>query len=255
MLEHYLTNELHRVADAVPVPADLFPAALRLKRAGARRRPWALVAAAAVALVLLGFTPLGQKAVVATTEWVMTHKVKVMTGAPPHDTDLRAIQIGETVEEKGRVAREVHRGVAVADLDGWPLPTYLGPDPAGKAVLTQVYLLEDDNLFSTGLMLDWPVPQLGEHASIAYHLTRGGISPRQLEEIRSGKLNVVELYGLKASQVKQQTVRLKGHEATATLAGTTWMLDWWHEGGSGHLSGNIPLEELLKVAESLPSLE
>lgn len=255
MLERQLTDELHRVADAVPVPDDLFPAALKLKRAGARRRPWALVAAAAVALVVLGFTPLGQKAVVATTEWVMTYTVKVYRGVAPHrSVDVRAIPVGETVEEQVDRIRRVHRGMAVADLTDWPLPTYLGPDPSDKAVVTEDYR-EDGTLIATHLTMDWQVAELGAHKMIGWNVSRGSIPEQQREDIRSGKEPGVTIYGAKDLTVTQQTVTFKGHEATATLANTTWMLDWWHEGGSGHLYGNIPLEELLKVAESLPTVE
>jgi hypothetical protein len=255
MLERELTNELHRVANAAPVPDDLFPAATRLQRGGAHRS-WAIAVAAAVALVAFGFSPLGQKVVDATTQWVMTYTVNVHWGqAPSGGVDQRTIQIGQTVEEKHKSgSREVHRGVAVADLTGWSLPTYLAPDPAGTAVLTELYVPNQDEVWATHLMVYYEVPGF-DQGFINYQQSRGGVTARQLDEIRSGKLPGAEIYGLKPDHVTQQTVSIKGHEATATLMGKTWMLQWWHEGGSGHLSSNLPLEELVKVAESLPSLE
>jgi hypothetical protein len=255
MLESHLTDELRRVADAVPVPDDLLPAA-GLKRAVAHRRPWTMVAVAAAALLALGFSPLGQNALAAVTHWVMTYRVAVNPGAIPDPVvDVLTIQYGQTVEEKKDGVREVHRGVSVADLAGWPLPVYLGPDPEARAVLTETYREKDGTLLFTTLTLNWQVFMDGASKNLSYGMSRGWIPAGRLEEVRSGARPGVEIYGVEESQVKQQTVSIRGHEATATQVGPTWMLHWWHEGGGGHLVGNVPLEVLLKVAESMPRLE
>lgn len=48
---------------------------------------------------------------------------------------------------------------------------------------------------------------------------------------------------------------MKGQPVMATNVEGLWLIEWRDQGGTGSIQGNVELEELLKVAESMPGLE
>lgn len=264
MLEQKLAHEFKSVAEAAPVPHDLFPTR---KLAGGRRMPrWATIAAAAAVVLGVGFTPAGQRMVDATTQWVTSYKVVVGPETLPvkqgRAINFADLKTGEIIEYSGDgMPKQVVLVTTAADLPqgepAWPLPTYLPPEPGARALVTDVYDDANANVQATEVQLIWNPTLNGEQKSLSLSVMRikTGVSPAMLDRIRKGNTPAMRLDGVNPSEVKQQQVTFLGHEATATYGGGRWTLLWYHAGGSGHLSGNIPLDELLKVAESLPGLK
>ncbi|MDF2627700.1 MAG: hypothetical protein K0R39_1531 [Symbiobacteriaceae bacterium] len=251
MNEQALSQELHRVADAAPVPADLFLPGL-LEGLGARpalrrRRSGWLVAAAVAAAVLLIFlvTPPGNRLVSAAGDLVLRITVKREgTDVPKQDyAPLRwPLAIGESTDQvvNGRkmVLTRMHRQDWPADL---PLPALNPPGDLATIYRQQGFDASTGKLLFTTWEIHWDGFQLSY---------RRYPKPRPPETMGGGYLVVPA-----NSEVQEETVTLKGQPATAVRAGELWLIQWQHADGAGLISGRVDLDILVKVAESLPELK
>ncbi|HWI62555.1 MAG TPA: hypothetical protein VNT75_11990 [Symbiobacteriaceae bacterium] len=252
MNENELTHELHRVANAVPVPDDLYSPELLTRRPKARTRSrWLVAAAAAAALVAFLVTPLGARAVTAASQLIMQYTVKVIKvdkeSSPVVSPDTRFIQPGQTlVNEKPGFYKVVATCFLLKELEEKiPLPAYKGPGPEAKVIREIGYKPQSDIAFYTSLSVQWPV----DGHTLWYWQVRQ-------ESPRPAKPETIKVYTYsEVPRVEEKAVTLKGQAATAHKVGKTWSLMWWHEKGGGSIAGDIELDELLKIAESLPELK
>ncbi|HYF95867.1 MAG TPA: hypothetical protein VD969_26920 [Symbiobacteriaceae bacterium] len=259
MDEKVLTGELHRVAGALPVPAGLFPDGLLARRP--RRRPaWIVAAASAAALTIFLLTPPGGRAIGAASEFFMQFSAKLIkTDKPPESEpyiDTRNLKPGDTiVRDVSAAPKQVATGLRLADLDpAVPLPTYRGPGPDAQVKRIETYRKGTDVLELTTISISWYDQGDYLHLSLV-HFTEP-LPADLLKRYRSGDLNVVTFYSNDPrDNVEHKAVQFKGQPATAIKVGPLWAVFWVHESGGGSLHGNIELEELLKVAESMPSLK
>lgn len=261
MLEQNLSREFHRVADAIPVPDNLMPT---LTGSRPRRVPRLLAAAAVSAAFLLGFTPWGREAVRAASTWVSSYRVEVVKEARPSAdarrlVNLGDLKVGETQEFSGDgLPKMVYRAMTVADLNGeWPLPTHMGPSADTKVILREAYDQGGTTIVGTAIDVGWRVTVDGVERTVGFSFHRSGIETDTdtLSEIQNGERAVMTVDGVSPDSVKQQPVTVHGREIMATYTGHAWNLLWYHAGGMGRLGGNFGLEELVRIAESLPSLE
>lgn len=256
MTEQELSREMHRVADAVRIPDDLFPSGLLTRRP--RRRPgWLVAAAVAAAVTLFAMTPLGARAVRAATEIIMEYTVRLVRTELPSESvpylDAGSVQVGETItRDVPGAPKQVATGMLLKDVPpGWPLPASMAPGPDARAVLMDTYKPGTDTLIQHSLHVWWEVGDGRLYYSI--HRRTEPMSADELAQLQKPELTVyTNDHGIR---VEQQDVILKGQPTWATKVGPNWSLYWWHEMGGGSVSGNVPLADLLKVAESLPSLK
>lgn len=263
MLEKTLTQEMHRVADAAPVPADLFPRSLKAARRRAPRRLVMAVAAAAAALVLFAATPLGGRVMATVGQYIMHYTVQVIHSESP-ETELpflRADTIGpgQTVVKEPTVPghpRQVGTGMTLAELQqadpSMPLPTYLAPGADTRIVKLENFRPDSGDLYQRGYTLWWSVPGADRPHMVSYSLWRN-MGEGQLPQ--AGQPALTFYTTEQGARAGQKVVTIKGQEATATKVGKQWNLMWYNKQVGGFLTSTLPLEELLKVAESLPSLE
>ncbi|MDB4898063.1 MAG: hypothetical protein JWN15_4325 [Firmicutes bacterium] len=266
MNEQILSHELHRVLDASPVPADLFPPGLTARRTSKRRSRWLVVAAAAVALVIFSLTPVGGNIVDAAGEFLMQHTIRLVitddTKLPAPFVDITNFQPGQSVttEEQGAFPRRVYTGIRLSDLKqsepDLPLPAYLPPTDEARVIKVEQYKLgHPDQLELRGFGVSWKT----EKGSLHYDIDRRiePMAQKELERIRSGKVSPITIFtNDHAAKMERKQVTLKGQSAMATYLRPDWILFWAHDYGTGSLMGtDMPLDELLKVAESLPSLK
>jgi hypothetical protein len=266
MNEQLLSHELHRVLDASPVPADLFPPGLTARRISKRRSRWLAVASAAAALLIFSLTPLSGNIVDAASEFVMQHTIKWVitddTKLPAPYVDTTNFQPGQSVtkEEQGAFPRRVFTGIRLSELKqsepDWPLPAYLPPTDEARVIKFEQYKLgHPDQLELRGFSVNWTTEKGSLHYDIARRIEP--MAQKELERIRSGKVSPTTIFtNDHAVKTEQKQVTLKGQSAIATSLKPNWFLFWAHEYGTGSLMGtDMPLDELLKVAESLPSLK
>lgn len=277
MTDQRLRDSLQASLDPVALP-DRFqtPERLvqeRLKTRRAARWQRTLVAAvAAVALLLVGTaTPLGRQAVAAVRavgqQVVMTRKVTIAT---PEDAarklgvadrqpfnileikpgDLREIPYAET--PGGWRDRQVFRGTTVRELlkqqPGLPLPAYLGPRPGDTAVVVETYFKQNPVAYETRFFMVYSVRLNGQERWVAYDYAPGGsVAPRERE---------MTVYARSTGDVRTETVHVHGRPATAMSVdgGNYWHIDWESTRSRGFVAGNIPLAQLVKMAESVPDL-
>lgn len=259
MNEKALSQELHRVADAVPVPDDLIPADLASRRPRANSRPrWLGAAVAAAVLLVFLATPLGARVVTAAGELIMQYTVKLVRTEQPAQAvpyiDAGSVLPGQTVtKELPNAMRQVAEGFHLRELEpGWPLPAYRAPGPDARVVRVSTY--REEKLQTTGINISW---QDGGK-TLFYSLTRRvePLSEAALEQLRSSKGGQVLYYtNDQKARVEQKSVVLKGQPALATKVGPNWSLYWYSEDLGGSISGNVELDDLVKIAESLPDLQ
>lgn len=257
MNEQALSQELHRVADATPVPADLFPAGLLDRPVNRtvirRRRPfWMIAAAVAAVLLLFALTPPGRGLVSAATELVM--RVTVRRHKPdPTAFSSRPLtwpkEIGHSTDRTLDGVKEVMTRLHFRDWPAdWPLPTYNPPDEIAQVYRTQKFQAETGELMSTTMLLLW--------ADAVDNTKRFQLSVfRSTRPLPTNQSAAIPLMVEKDIKVETVTVKVKGQPATAVHIGESWSVLWSRQTGSGSLSGNVELEELLNVAESMPDLK
>lgn len=257
MNEQALSQELRRVADAAPVPADLFPTGL-LERPVTRttirgRRPfWMIAAAVAAVLLLFVLTPPGKGLVSAATDLIM--RVTVRRYKPdPTDQSSRPLtwpkEIGHSTDRTLNGVKEVMTRLSFRDWPAdWPLPTYSPPDEIAQVYRTQLFRAETGELMSTTMRLLW--------ADAADNTKRYQLSVyTSTRPLPTKQPAAIPLMVPKDVKVETVTVDVKGQPATAVHFGDSWSVQWSSQISSGSLSGNVELEELLKVAESMPDLK
>jgi hypothetical protein len=253
MNEQALSQELHRVADAAPVPADLFPTGLLARPVTRTRRSgWTIAAAVAAVLLLFALTPPGRGLVSAAGELIMRVTVRRYK---PDPTDMSAKpltwpkEIGHSTDRTLNGVKEVMTRLHIRDWPAeWPLPTYNPPDEAAQVYRTQRLRAETGELLWTSMRVHW-VAAADTKKTLQLSVSRwyGPVSRKQPAEIPF----MVE----KGIKVETVTVKVKGQPATAVHIGESWSIHWGNQTNSGSLSGNVGLEELLKVAESMPDLK
>ncbi len=263
MNEEILSRELHRVADAAPVPTDLFPPDLLARRARSRRSRWIAVTATAAAMLLFSISPLGARALSAVGEVFMNLKVILVQGEPPGElargpgTDISSIQAGETKVLELEEGRQIYTALTVEELlekrPDFPLPTYLPPGPDAHVVQSETFRQDSEAPLFSGINMTWD----SDYRQIDYSLywRTEPLAAEDLQALLSRERIGVTVYATGRERLQQQEVTVNGMKATAVGVGYTWSLYWVHEYGGGSLSGNLPLETLIKVAESIPSLK
>lgn len=264
MVERALEQEFHRVADRVAVPTDLFPSDLMARQ---RRRGWrTATVAVAAALTLFLFTAAMGPRLVAAGKYLWHYAVAVIFDEAPSSRlpflDVGAVQVGQQVSHEALGGlKQVAVGMTLGDLQAadptWPLPTYLAPGAMDRVVLLATSGPDGERL-AEGMTADWEVTLGAERYRIIYSLTRRTqpMTSEELERVRSSSNPPVTVYSNDAKlRVEQQTVKVKGQEATAVQVNGRWSLHWWHAGGGGTLSSNLGLAELIRVADSLEGLE
>ncbi len=271
MLEKKLTSEFHRVAGAIEPPAGLYPAE-RIRRIAPRRRAFGgvgpvtgtVVATAVIGLVWY-FWPEAAPLAPAPAGEVgapVQDVVPMLTGFPQPES----MQPGEVVEHpaeslgEGRM-RPRQRGTAytveqLAAMD-WPVPTYKGPAPDHHALLVETFRrgLESGHLEvgwqveTVELRLGWQV----EEGFVNLALDRpqeGGSTPESPYQAMARKPETRD------PAYEFQPVTLKGVGAWGIKDHGSWVLTWRSNGTSGHLwSKTLPLDELVRIAESMPFLQ
>lgn len=263
MLDKLLTQELHRVADAAPVPADLFPPSLRSARRRAPRRWVMAVAAAAAALVLFGVTPIGSRVLATAGKVVMNAAVRLVysedpgTALPYLRTDT--IAPGQTaVMEQPGLPRQVGTGYTLGGLRqtalDWPLPAYLAPPDEAQVVLGETFQPDTGALWMRSIYVKWTVTAGERPHVVTYSLTRV-VGDHSLPIPGDGKPAVTMVTNDRDARLVERDVIVKGEPATAIKVANVWHLFWYNSRVGGSLMSTLPLEELVKVAESLPSLE
>jgi hypothetical protein len=253
MNEQALSQELHRVADAAPVPADLFPTGLLARPVTRTRRPgWTIVAAVAAVLLLFALTPPGRGLVNAAGELIM--RVTVRRYKPdPTDMSARPLtwptEIGHSTDRTLNGVKEVMTRLHLRDWPAdWPLPTHNPPDEAAQVYRTQRLRAETGEVISVSMRIRW-VDAVDHKKFLELQMYRD-YGPRPKRQPPAIPILVPE--GQKVTTV---SVKVKGQTATAVGIGESWSIQWNNQDGSGSLFGNVELEELLKVAESLPELK
>lgn len=258
MNEKALSREFHRVADAVTVPDDLFPSDLAVRHSHTRRRQrWLGAAAAAALLLVFLITPLGARTVTAAGELIMQYTVRLIRTEMPAESlpyiDAGSVQPGQTVvKDTPGSPKQVAEGLLLSQLEaGWPLPTYRAPGPDARVVRVTTY--QQNQTLDTGVTVSWRDSGGALHYTL--HRRTEPFAATDLERLRSGEMDAVTVYtNDRKARVEQKSVVLKGQPATATRVGQNWSLYWWYEYGGGSIAGNVDLDELVKIAESLPTL-
>lgn len=279
MSEQQLRRVLHEAAGALEVPADLFPRERLLAEEAAQRRsgrrwPLAVAATAAVIVAVMGFTPLGRAAVQKLGEVFMAFRVQemepetweeIMSHAPELPEGWKPIQPGEvrTHPQPPETFRKpnIERGFTVQTLQEyyatrpWPIPTYLPPSQERKVTVLEHYDVYEEPEAAL-LTLTYDPLFKGEVYRVILRLWRplkfyegfGQFPDEKMIEVPPGALQSV------------QAVEVKGITATAYKEGDFWTIAWyppeiertkWR--ATSIASSNLPLEELIKVVESLPS--
>lgn len=240
------------------------------------RRRWPLTVAAVVAIVLtlMGFTPLGRAAVQKLGAVFMAFRVqemdpteweRIMSLAPEAPEGWKPIEPGETrtYPQPPETFRRpnIAQGFTVRTLQEyyadrpWPLPTYLPPLPEQKADVWEQYDVYEEPEAAL-LTLTYDSLLKGKVHRIVLRLWRplrfyDGFSQFPDErtiEVPPGALQSV------------QAVEVKGITATAYKEGDFWTIAWYPPAiertkwrATSIVSSNLPLDELIKVVESLPS--
>ncbi|MDF2628435.1 MAG: hypothetical protein K0R39_2266 [Symbiobacteriaceae bacterium] len=242
---------------------------------GARRRwPLAVAVAAALILAVTGFTPLGRAAVQKLGEVFMAFRVQemapaeweeIMSHAPELPADWKPIQPGEvrTHPAPPETFRkpDISRGFTVQTLQEqlanrpWPIPTYMPPSPQQLAVVHEHYDVYDE---PETIMLNLPykVTYRGKEHEVWLSIVRvvreydtlPTFAPDQTVQVPPGALEVV------------QAVEVKGITATAYRNDEFWTIEWYPPNierskywSRSYIRSTLPLEEIIKTLESLPS--
>ncbi len=262
MNEEILSRELHRVADAAPVPTDLFPPDLLARRARSRRSRWIAVTATAAAMLLFSISPLGARALSAVGEVFMKMKVDLVRVEPSAESALGnqwSPEVGETIQAESidGVRMEV-TGLSFTDLlakePDFPLPTHLPPSADAKVTQTDTFVPGSESVDSRTIGISW---RTGGNELFLYLSRRTTpLSPEQIHELAAEiRPGVKIITADPEAEVEQQEVTVNGMTATAVRHGEMWSLFWIGEMEGGSIQGNLPLETLIKVAESIPSLK
>lgn len=279
MSEQQLRRVLHEAAVAIEVPPDLVPRERLLAEEAAQSRPvrrWplAVAAAAAVVLTLTGFTPLGRAAVQKLGAVFMAFRVQemepaaweeIMSHAPALAEGWGPIQPGEvrTHPQPPETFRKpnIERGFTVRTLQEyhadrpWPIPTYLPPSQERKVTVMEHYDVYEEPEAAV-LTLTYDPLLKGEVYRIVLRLWRPLKFYEGYDQFPDEKKIEVPPGALQSVQA----VEVKGITATAYKEGDFWTIAWyppeiertkWRATSSA--SSNLPLEELIKVVESLPS--
>lgn len=279
MIDQKLRTGLQETLNEFALP-ERFHTAFVPPRARRRSRlPAYLAAAAAAAIAVFAFSPLGNQAATAALEAskqvALSMGIRVATreetaaanALTPHFTqfDETTLKPGETKEipfkelpDGSHQPRQVLRAVTLAEVTGveapWPVPRYRGPAPDAKAVLRDVY--NDGKISSTSLRILYQTPGEAGPVTVEYLLARLARhrTEQELAAIRSGEQPTMIVHGDRT--VEQQAVAVKGEPAQAisTDGGKTWEIHWYTATGQGSLMGQLPPAELAKMVDSLPDL-
>lgn len=268
MTDERLRTALHAELDSLPLPERFSsPSDLVLKAPAPRRRlTWMLsaTAAAAALAVVLGVSPVGASIARAVTGWFIADvhvRVEPNPSPPPVKLleALQSLQPGQTLREPPEPSpishHQVFQAQTFAELQAgstaWPLPALLPPGPETKVIVSRSYWGERE--LSTALQINYNV-QLGQKEHwIFYYYSPTSARAKEPDASLSQAGYVV---AHDVDDVRKQKITLKGQEGTAvsTDGGKSWRIHWFSAAGLGFMSSDMPLEELVRVVDSIPQL-
>jgi hypothetical protein len=251
MLEHLLTAEMQRVGDQLPLPADLFDGAqLQTDRTSYR---WVARAAVTATLVVIAFSPMGHRALAEATRSFMQHTVRILYAAnlnhasqvvPFSDIKIGQNLMGRFDEKTQQVLKWSSLAETLRTEPDWVLPKYLSPPQDAKVVRVESRLLRDNELVGYSIDVGWQVVINGNHSMLHY-----SFSPHTVSLPNSPAIYKRE----SKAQVTPVLVTVKNQPIYAVPMGNTWSIAWINGSSYAVLSGTVPLDELVKVAASIPN--
>ncbi|HWI63379.1 MAG TPA: hypothetical protein VNT75_16200 [Symbiobacteriaceae bacterium] len=253
MSEERLRTIMRDGLESLPLPSRFLesPTVLATARKPHRRYGWFVAATAACLAVTLIATPLGARVVRAVaTRFVTEMKVEntpLKTEMPEWMKQLEALKPGDTLEvpQNGSALRQVYRAVTFEEAKGtWPLPTYRAPDPQTTVLILTATA---QHIALQSLQLNYVVPLDGTNHKVFYTYS---LLP---EEHLQG---VPEMTLVGSEPALREKVLVKGHEAIAvsTDGGKSWHMAWSTASGQASIQAGLPLQELVKIVESIPNL-
>lgn len=258
MSEERLHTIVRGGLESLPLPSRFdSPSTLVITRKPRRRSLLVIGAAAVFLLTVLAVSPVGTVVVRAVAGWFISEvPVRETTDAPPMPEWLKRVatlQPGESFEApiEGTSARQVYQAVTLSEISGeWPLPSYRTPDPKTTVIL---HSGSDFNGTMRGLYFNYKV-KVGKTEHAVFYTYTYALQPRTQEQAAwDARQSVIP--GDPAT-VKREKVLIKGQEATAfsTDGGKTWSIWWFAEKGTGSMSSDLPLNELVKIVDSIQNL-
>ena len=279
MTDERLRAALHAELDVIPLPERFQTPSALAARAGRRasfprplprrtqRRAWFGAVAAVVCLVtLFGFSPIGVRAAKVVSEKIVSSfnfsqaPLTPEPGALDRLEALKNLKPGDTITfpavktaDSFSPAQTV-RAMTLADLvqeqPAWPLPTYLPPAP-DTVVQVSTYEGDDD----TTAMFSYPVTlESGQQGSVFFTYVRRA-EPWDEATVRHAATKGSHTFAPHIT-VRTQQVTLRSEQVTAYSIddGQSWDINWISAWGHGAMSASLPLEELVRIIESIPTL-
>jgi hypothetical protein len=266
MTDDRIRSALKGALDPIDPPARLLQPERLVQRQRTLRRRLS-VAAAAVLLAVTAFSPLGAKTLAAAEGLVMTFRLEA---APAKDTQIVRTEAGDTarpgrlhlkpggVEEVPTLTlsnglkrfRTVYRGTTLDEVlqqvPDQALPTYLAPTAGADAVVVETY--DGERINDTTYWVTYPVQAAGQQYELQWRYVPGA-------PLVAGEPVIMPFTD--PGQLRSEPLTVNGRPATAVSLdqGATWAIPWQADDGQGFVGGNLPLDELRKVAESIPLLQ
>lgn len=278
MTDERLRNALQAELDGIPLPERFQTPSALVARADrpasfprplsrwTQRRAWFGAVAAVVCLVtLLGFSPIGARAAKVVSEKIVSSfsftqaPLTPEPGALDRLEALKNLKPGDTITfpavktaDSFSPAQTV-RAMTLADLakeqPAWPLPTYL---PPASDTVVQVSTYEGDD--DTSAMFSYPVTlENGQQGSVFYtYMLRAEPWDEATMQYAATKSSHTIAPHI---TVRTQQVTLRGEQVTAHSIddGKSWDLSWISAWGRGSMSTTLPVAELVRIIESIPT--
>ena len=272
MTDERLRTVIREGLDSLPLPAQFSsPSQLIRKFPPPRRRlTWMISAAAAVFLaVALGVSPVGEALARAVSGWFLPD-TKVwktpdyLQGLYTEERRelLRAInelQPGQSLQDPPEAGpnddRTTYEATTIAELlsdrANLPLPAHLPPNPQTKVGVSRLYKAQ--TVVYTALQLRYTV-QLGKKQHEVFYYFSPAATPRTEAEAAALAYHD-HVFAQNVTDVQKQKITLKGQDGTtiSTDGGKSWIIRWFSTTGSGWMTSDMPLKNLVRIVESIPT--